>query len=264
MINITKRINLKSLLLLIPAFALLLLFILPMFWRITNHGNQFGAIFCAGVILLWGFFPLLNRHKATRAAVRVILVLIAAGLAWAVFLSANMLAAMTRTPPDGDYTVIVLGCHVWHGVPSTMLEQRLITARDYLHENETLMCVTTGGYGAGQSVSEARTGKNWLERHGVDESRLFLEDASTSTWENLTYAREVIAEEGLPPNIVIVSDGFHLWRARIMAERLFDDGGGDSSGAEIYVIPAPTRPATLLPTYWVREWLALTYYFAAG
>jgi len=132
-----------------------------------------------------------------------------------------------------------------------MLASRLRAARDYMNENEAVMCVTTGGYGEGQPISEAETGKNWLVRNDICESRIYLEDASTNTLDNLTFARDVILEEDLPQDIVIASDGFHLWRAKMVAEGLGFEG-------QIYVIPAKTSPWFLLPTYWTREMFAIT------
>ncbi|MCL1866235.1 MAG: YdcF family protein [Oscillospiraceae bacterium] len=254
-IFIKRRSVLKSLLLLIPTVTLFILFVIPMnpvHGRVVNEGNLFGAGFCVAVALLWIFYPLIKRKKVTRIIFRVIMGLISAGLAWTVFLSINMLIAMGKQPPSAldDCTVIVLGCRVQNGVPSTMYYQRLVSARDYLKENETVMCVTTGGYGVGEAYSEAETGRSWLIRNNINESRIYLEDESKNTLDNLGFAREVIAEEGLSENIVIVSDGFHLWRAKMTAEKLF--------GGDVYVIPAKTSPPILLPTYWVREMFAIT------
>jgi uncharacterized SAM-binding protein YcdF (DUF218 family) len=244
----------KALILLLPTFTLLLLFLAPMTVRIINDGNILGSLFCTGVIMLWALYPFIKRNKYTRLALRITVGLIIAGFAWAIFLSVNMLIAMSKTPPaEGDYTVIVLGCHVQNGVPSTMLVQRLRTAHSFLQENETVV-VTTGGYGIGQPYSEAYVSRNWLVRNDICDSRIFLEDASTSTLENLWFARRIIFDEELPRNIVIVSDGFHLWRAKLIAEDFLQF-------ENVRVIPAKTNPPTLLPTYWAREMLALTDYF---
>jgi uncharacterized SAM-binding protein YcdF (DUF218 family) len=262
MINYIKsfkhRSPLLSALLLLPVTALLISFLIPMRIRIVNEGNILGAGFCAGVILLWLLYPLIKRNKRTLLALRILTGLITAGLIYATVLTIGMLTTMWwKTPPEirtpsehQQYTIIVLGCHVQNGIPSTMLVQRLITAHDFLSEYEAVQCVTTGGYGAGQAYSEAEVSRNWLVRRDVCESRIFLEDSSTNTFQNLTFARDVINEHDLPQNVIIVSDGFHLWRASMVAETLFD--------GEVYVIPAKTRPAFLLPTYWVREWFALT------
>jgi uncharacterized SAM-binding protein YcdF (DUF218 family) len=244
--NRSKR---KAALLLIPTLILLLWFVTPAFVGIVNAGNIFGAGFCVGVILLWAFCPLIKQKKLLRIFFRIIIALIIAGFAWATFLSINMLIAMGNTPnPDKDCTVIVLGCQVRNGVPSRMFVQRLTAALNFMDENEAVMCVTTGGYGQNQPVSEAEVGRNWLIGNDVKESRIFLENSSTNTFENLTLARDIILQEGLPQDVVIVSDGFHLWRATMTAEDLF--------GA-VYVISART-PITAIPTYWVREWFALT------
>jgi uncharacterized SAM-binding protein YcdF (DUF218 family) len=191
-----------------------------------------------------------NHKKIKTIILRIITGLITAGVIWAVFLSINMIIAMNNPPPPGNgYTVIILGCRVNDGVPSQMLVRRLNAALGFLHENEAVACVTTGGYGENQSYSEARVGKNWLIMNDIDESRIFLEDASVNTRGNLNYAYEIITQEQLPENVIIVSDGFHLWRATRTARDLFGD---------VYVIPAQTRPVRVLPYYWVREWLALT------
>jgi len=148
-----------------------------------------------------------------------------------------------------DYTVIILGCQVRNGVPSQMLVQRLDVARNFMSENETVMCVTTGGYGPNQPVSEARVGKDWLVQNNIEKSRIYLEDNSTNTRENLIFAHDIIIKEDLPRNVIIVSDGFHLHRAKEIAKELFDG---------VCVIPVQTRPVIAIPTYWVREWFALT------
>jgi uncharacterized SAM-binding protein YcdF (DUF218 family) len=253
---IKSRSFIKSALLLIPVTVMLVWFILPITTiGIINEGNAFGIIFCSGVILAWILFPFIQRKKVLRIMFNVLLILVIAGIVWAAFLTICMLVIMNVNQPNvkalekRDYTVIVLGCHVQNGVPSTMLAERLATAGNFMSEHEAVMCVTTGGYGIGQPYSEAEVGKNWLARNGIDTSRIFLEDSSVNTRENLIYARDVIVENGLPQNVIIVSDGFHLWRAKMIAENLFDS---------VYTIPAKTRPFTLAPTYWVREWLALT------
>jgi uncharacterized SAM-binding protein YcdF (DUF218 family) len=246
-----------------PTSILLLWFIIPMSLGITNTGNVFGAAFCVGTILTWAAFPLIKRNKRLYTAFKILLGVTAAGFAWAAFLTANMLlAVLNNTPnpsdsPEPEYTVIVLGCQARNGEPSAMLAERLDTALQFLNEHESALCITTGGYGAGQSVSEAEVGRNRLTANNICESRIFMENASTSTLENLEFAREIMLAEDLPRDTVIISDGFHLWRASLMAADCFDGEG------QIYTVPARTR-RILLPTYWVREWLAITHYLALG
>lgn len=51
-----------------------------------------------------------------------------------------------------------------------------------------------------------------LVRRGVDESRLYPEERSTSTQENLRYSRAILEELGVDPaqRVAIVTSDFHL------------------------------------------------------
>ncbi|MDR2559322.1 MAG: YdcF family protein [Oscillospiraceae bacterium] len=179
------------------------------------------------------------------------MVIFAVGLFYVGFLTVNIIIAANDEPeiiPGKERTVIVLGCQIRGDNPSLMLARRLAAARDYLLADESAVCVVTGGIGQGQTRSEACVMRDWLVQNGISEERIFLEERSTSTFENIAFANDIIREHSLPLDIVVVSDGFHLWRGRIIAGRYFD---------EINSIAAPTQPY-VLPTYLVREWLAIT------
>jgi uncharacterized SAM-binding protein YcdF (DUF218 family) len=162
-----------------------------------------------------------------------------------------MLIAARSEPeiiPGKERTVIVLGCQIRGDYPSGMLARRLAAARDYLLADELAVCVVTGGVGQGLARSEACVMRDWLVQNGISGERIFLEESSTSTAENIAFASEIINEHNLPRDVVIISDGFHLWRGRLIAEKYFD---------EISSAAAKTLPL-VLPTYVVREWFALT------
>ena len=74
-----------------------------------------------------------------------------------------------------------------------------------------------------------------------------MEDKSGNTAENIAFSGEIIEQEGLPDEIVIVTDAFHQYRAEILAEK---------NGLTSYSRSCKTR-TELIPTYWVREWFAL-------
>ncbi|MDR0196969.1 MAG: YdcF family protein [Oscillospiraceae bacterium] len=195
--------------------------------------------------------------KKRRFVLKIIIALTSLGAAWAAFLSVNMLLAINRGGDFGDKerTVIVLGCQVLkNGEPSPMLVGRLAAARDVLLENENFSCVVTGGRGANEPAAEASVMRDWLIENGVPAEKIFTEDESTDTRENLRFARDVVARNNLADDIVIVSDGFHLYRAELNARPLFD---------EIHTLSVKTRSYKLV-FYWVREWAALTRDFVFG
>ena len=117
-------------------------------------------------------------------------------------------------------TVIVLGCQVRSdGTPSRMLRDRIQAAYDYLSVHEEAVCVASGGQNDREPTTEARCIRDTLVAMGIDPDRIYPEDASTSTEENLAFSAEVIRREGLPTEVAIASDNFHQLRAGVWAEK---------------------------------------------
>ena len=56
------------------------------------------------------------------------------------------------------------------------------------------------------------TQKNALLAQGISEDRIFVEDQSSNTRENLRFAKEIAEEQGLGEEVAIVTQGFHMYR----------------------------------------------------
>ena len=154
-----------------------------------------------------------------------------------------------RQPPADlqQETVVVLGCKVNGDQPSQMLRRRLDAAAAYLKEQPDALCIVSGGQGHNESRSEASVMKDYLLAQGISEERIYCEDRSANTKENLLFSNDIVAEEGLNPDLVIVSDGFHQFRARLIARKL---------ELTSYALSAHTS-FWLVPAYAVRELLSL-------
>jgi uncharacterized SAM-binding protein YcdF (DUF218 family) len=179
----------------------------------------------------------------------VVLILFSAGLLWAVVLTGLMISGTTAAPPE-TATVLVLGSKVSGDVPSADLRVRILTASAYLKEHPKAVCVACGGRGRGENRTEAEVIREGLENLGIDSSRLYLEDRSTSTQENIGNALKIIDQNGLDRNLAIVTDEYHEYRARSIAR-----GFGVSARA----VPART-PWYIFSACWARELLALSAY----
>lgn len=82
-----------------------------------------------------------------------------------------------------------------------------------------------------------------------------VEDKSTSTYENIQNSLKILDELGMSHDMTIVTDGFHQYRASLIAK---------AQGVEnVTAYSAYTEPRYLF-TYWVREWLGLTHFFMLG
>lgn len=149
--------------------------------------------------------------------------------------------------------MLILGCQVMpSGAPSVLLRDRLDRALEYLEEHPDLKVVVSGGKGGDEILSEAEAMANYLIANGVSETRILLEDRATSTYENVLYSAELMKEYGLgKKGVVIVSNGFHLARAKMLWER--------ANGMDEYlsVLAAPCSHIGSMLWMHVREPLVL-------
>lgn len=179
-------------------------------------------------------------------------IMLAAGLALFLAVEGRILFEMLRKPRQGVDVIIVLGAQVKGEAPSLALARRLEAAEQYLRENPQTVAVLSGGRGDGEDITEAECMRRYLVGHGVEEDRLLLEERSTSTLENLQFSAQKIAErfggDGMARKTALLSNNFHIYRARLLAEKC---GYTDVCG-----IPAASD-WRLQAHYLVREFFAL-------
>ncbi|WP_456275252.1 YdcF family protein [Bacillus sp. AK128] len=147
-------------------------------------------------------------------------------------------------PKDADY-LVVLGAKINGEEMSLALHYRVLIATQYLKENPTTQVVVSGGQGPGESITEAEAMKRYLLNEGIEEQRILTEDQSTTTFENLSFSKELLDST---KQVIIVSSDFHLYRSTIIANRLGYE--------QIYTLPAKT-PWVVKPKLWIREYAAV-------
>lgn len=175
--------------------------------------------------------------------------LLGAGLALLAAVLVMMAVQAGNRPGPEDCTVVVLGCQVSaNGEPTVMLRDRIDAAYDYLTAHPESRCVASGGQNDNEPISEASCIRNTLVARGIHPDRIYLEDRSRSTEENLTFSAELIRKEGLPTRVAIASDNFHQLRAAVWARR---------GGLDPWSIGCVTW-WPLSPGYWAREAAAVT------
>lgn len=238
---------------------LLFLFLVPL--PIICSGNLFGIIVSLALMIItanWsafcGVISSLWSHSAGKIILILIGALIAAGVAYVTTLSVLMYRAQENKPDDPN-VIVVLGCKVNGERPSRMLRRRLDAACDALNENADTLCIVSGGKGSNEKISEAQAMKTYLIDKGVDGDRIIMEDKSTSTYENIKFSLDILDDLGMNHDMTIVTDGFHQYRASLIAK---------AQGVKnVTAYSAYTEPRYLF-TYWVREWLGLTHFFVFG
>lgn len=159
---------------------------------------------------------------------------------------------MRQQPSKPCRTVIVLGCMVRGERPSLQLRYRIEAAADYLDAHPEAVAILSGGQGRGERITEADCMFRELTARGIDPDRLYREDRSSTTRENLIYSMDLIRRENLAGPVAIVSNDFHIYRALRMAEDLGLPAEGLAARSRRLALPFSVfREAMAMVKYWL-------------
>ncbi len=185
-----------------------------------SSGGSFGVLFFGALFVFCILLIICDKVKKGKSKFRKIfkvfdIILKSFFIVW--FISFILIESLIFS---GKYTddispdcVIILGAGVNGNVPSYTLKLRLDKAFEILEENPEAIAITTGAKSIGDENSESYVSKEYLVGLGIDESRIFLEEKSTDTYQNIKFAKEILGED-YNGNTIAVSNDFHLYRAR--------------------------------------------------
>jgi len=220
------RVGVMNLFVLLPAFLGVFLLLLPLIRRLIHRLGE----------------------KSEKRIIRGFFILV---IIVSIIITAEFIAIQINIPledaPSGS-VVIVLGAQVKNSRPTLILSGRIKAAAEYLTAHPDCVCIASGGRGSDEDISEAKCIRDTLvTEYGIESGRIYLEDASYSTSQNLENSAEIIADHGLPSSVVIVTDGFHLYRAKTLARW---------KGLSPYSCPASTDNRLVFYLY-IREFIGI-------
>lgn len=203
-------------------------------------------------------------NKRKRSVRRLLFGILAGLLSVTLLMGAGILAvnAWVIGSTEGDiYTVeelsnlaadciLVLGCGVNGRNPSHMLEDRLKVGVALYETGVSPKILMSGDHGQ-SDYNEVAVMKLVAMEAGVPSKDVFMDHAGFSTYDSLYRAREVFGAE----RVVIVSQGYHLYRALYIAREL---------GLEAYGVASDLRPYQKQWTRELREMLARVKDVASG
>lgn len=233
-----------------------------LFFQFAVVGYSFSALvcFCLMALLLCykGLSILIQKDKTWAKTVRTVLnIFVCLGLT-IVIITGCFIAVACLGDPDVhcDY-VVVLGAGLHGSTPSLSLRSRLDAAYTYLQENPDAVCIVSGGQGPGEDMTEAQCMYNELTAMGIAPERIWMEDRSTSTQENLRFSMALIEENTgeRPDAINLISNDYHLLRAKMFAR---------DEGVVAYGIPAKTPYISLFINYFLREIAGVWHHILIG
>lgn len=156
----------------------------------------------------------------------LVMVLVVAGFMAAIYVEARNDEAR---PVDA---IVVMGAAQYNGRPSGVLEARLDHALTLYNEGYAPVIVVTGGQMPGDIYTEAGVSEQYLLDRGVPPQAILMEDEGRDTWESMEGVADVARGREIE-SVLIVSDGFHLFRSERMASAV---------GFDAYSSAAPDSP----------------------
>ncbi|MFI9454354.1 MULTISPECIES: YdcF family protein [unclassified Amycolatopsis] len=155
---------------------------------------------------------------------------------------------------DQADVIVVLGAAQYNGRPSEIFQARLAKAKTLYDQGVAKVIVTAGGKKADDNYTEAQAGVQWLRKRGVPQSATLPVGEGSDTLRSLRAVAEQVQKRGWK-TAVLVSDPWHSFRARVMADDL---------GLETWTSPTHRGPVVQAretqARYIVRETGALLYY----
>ena len=115
--------------------------------------------------------------------------------------------------------IVVLGTAQYNGRPSPVLRARLDRALEVYEAGTAPVIVVTGGRNPGDAFTEAEASRDYLVERGVPEGAMLMEDQGRDSWQSMQGVRALLEERDLS-RVLLVSDGFHLFRLKLMARDL--------------------------------------------
>ena len=138
--------------------------------------------------------------------------------AWAISL-ACVVVWQYRDTAKPSSAIVVLGAAQYDGRPSPVLRARLDHAIDLWRRGLAPRLIFTGGRGEGDTTSEGAVGRRYALRHGVPDSAILVESTGRTTSESMSAVARMM-RDAPSPDVILVSDPFHMFRLTIVARRL--------------------------------------------
>ena len=128
--------------------------------------------------------------------------------------------------------IVVLGAAQYDGRPSPQLQARLDHALELWNLNLASYIVVTGGKQEGDRFTEAAASRKFLESSGVASDLIFEENSGTTTYASLFAVSRVVRDLEID-RVLIVSDPFHLLRAKLIANEVGLDASSSSTRTSV-------------------------------
>jgi uncharacterized SAM-binding protein YcdF (DUF218 family) len=154
---------------------------------------------------------------------------VAGAVGWVLWVNGQIRYYARRDESRPADAIAVFGAAEYDGRPSPVLRARLDHALELYQRGLAPLMITLGGGDPADLHSEGGVGHDYLLAHGVPEKAIIAETQSDNT-EQSAERLAVIARTNGFKNIVVVSDGTHLFRIHAICAE---------DGLQVYTSPRP-------------------------
>ena len=167
---------------------------------------------------------------------------VAVGLAgFTVWIAVQIQRQSTREEARPADVIVILGAAEYRGKPSPVLKARLDHGLGLFRQKMASRILTTGGAGGDPMFTEGEVGRDYLIRQGVPSEAILVETEGATTMHSTAAAAEIMRRMRLR-SCILVSDGYHIFRAKKMLE---------AQGLKVYGSPRPEAPRTETQQWWL-------------
>lgn len=178
-----------------------------------------------------------EKKSKKKIVVTVLLVLVILGLLvtfsidyYVKDVSKDSILSISEIENQDEYEgILILGAGLVGDKPSPMLKERLDKGIE-LYKNGVSNVIIMSGDHTRESHDEVNVMKNYAIEQGVDSDDVFMDHAGISTYDSVYRVKELFNLN----KVVIVTQGYHLYRALYIARELGVDAVGVDARVKTY------------------------------
>ena len=215
--------------------------------------NVLPALFALAIVAWIIGIPIGIGMSDSRVVISLSALLLALGL-WFFFSFVALLVYSwfyRRLPRKRRFDYIIIhGAGLQGEEPTPLLRGRIDKALElWSAQGCSAILVPSGGQGSDEVISEAEAMSRYMLRLGVPREVLLPEDQSTTTMENLVFAKKLLdARQTTPYRCAFVTSDYHVFRTALYSSHVGLKGDGVGSRTASYYFP----------TAFIREFIAIT------
>ncbi|MBQ7718900.1 MAG: YdcF family protein [Clostridia bacterium] len=164
-----------------------------------------------------------------RIVLSLIIIVAICILAINIYVKSSVKNQINANGTDGADCILVLGAGVINGVPTNMLEDRILEAVKLYNQGASSKIIMSGDHGR-KDYDEVNVMKSFAIERGIPDEDIFMDHAGFSTYESLYRAKEIFGVR----KVIIVTQEYHLYRALYIANCLGLEAVGTPSDPRAY------------------------------